>query len=67
MASHSIPSASTKAPNAELTDKPLTCEEGWDLIFSLFGSAKEAYAKVGGSEAWMRSERAGWGQDLSSA
>ncbi len=29
---------------------PLTVDEGWDLIFSLFGSAKELYAKAGGAE-----------------
>jgi hypothetical protein len=55
MSSQPVPPAS-----AALPDQPLTREEGWDLIFSLFGSAKESYAQVGGSEAWMRSERAAW-------
>ncbi len=61
MASHMIPPAAIEIP-----EKPLSREEGWDLIFGLFGTAKEAYAAVGGSDAWMRSERAAWDQkDLS--
>ena len=60
MAFHSIPPESNEASNTELAEKPLTQNEGWDLIFSLFGSAKEAYTEVRGSEAWMRSERAAW-------
>jgi hypothetical protein len=45
--------------------RPLTVDEGWDLIFSLFGSAKELYAKAGGAEAWIRSERAAWAEEPS--
>ncbi len=41
----------------------LSYEEGWDLIFSLFGSAKEMYASVGGSDAFLREERAAWEED----
>lgn len=45
--------------------RPLTAEEGWDLIVSLFGSAKDLYAEVGGGEAWIRSERAAWNEEPS--
>ena len=44
-------------------EPPLSAEEGWDLLFSLFGSAKELYAKYGGGEAFLRAERASWGED----
>ena len=47
------------------SDPPLSAEEGWDLLFSLFGSAKKLYAKYGGGEAFLRSERASWGGDTS--
>ena len=48
----------------DLENEPrLTREEGWKLIFSLFGSAKEMYASVGGSDAFMREEHAAWGED----
>jgi hypothetical protein len=53
--------ANTPAPSE---DEPrLSYDEGWDLIFSLFGTAKEVYAEVGGSDAFMRAERASWGDD----
>jgi hypothetical protein len=38
----------------ESEDRPLTADEGWDLILSLYGSAREALAEVGGGEAWIR-------------
>lgn len=60
MASPSIPAP---LPCPALDEQPLTREQGWDLIFSLFGTAKQAYAGVGGSEAWIRSERAAWSED----
>ena len=41
----------------------LSAEEGWELIFSLFGSAKDLYAAYGGGEACLKAERAGWGED----
>ena len=56
MATNTTPAAPSEAP-------PLTVDEGWDLIFSLFGSAKDLYAKVGGAEAWIRSERAAWAEE----
>ena len=47
------------APNPiDAPERPLTADEGWDLIFSLFGSAKDLYAEYGGGEAWLKSERA---------
>ena len=59
MATHSVPPA-RETPDQDPPEKKLTADEGWDLIFSLFGSANQMYAEVGGSEAWMRSERAAW-------
>lgn len=47
----------------EAAEPRLSREEGWDLIISLFGTAKEMYAEVGGAEAFMRAERASWGED----
>ncbi len=44
-------------------DSRLTYDEWWDLVESLFGSAREAYAEVGGSEAFMRAEHAAWNED----
>jgi hypothetical protein len=35
-------------------ESPLTHQETRDLIFSLYGSAKEMLAEVGGSDAWIR-------------
>lgn len=35
-------------------ERSLTRDETWDLIFSLYGSARESLAEVGGSEAWIR-------------
>ncbi len=62
MASHSIPTIAPDAPPLPSSEQPLTREQGWDLIVSLFGSAKEAYAEVGGAEAWIAAERAAWGE-----
>lgn len=44
-------------------ERRLSYDEWWDLVESLFGSAKEAYAEVGGSDAFMRAERAAWDED----
>jgi hypothetical protein len=41
----------------------LSYDEGWDLIFSLFGTAGDLYAKGGGADAFMREQRASWGED----
>jgi hypothetical protein len=46
----------------ELEESLLSRNDGWDLIFSLFGTAKDLYAPYGGGEAWLRSERAGWNE-----
>ena len=50
-------------PFDETTEPRLSREEGWDLIFSLLGSAREMYAEVGGAEAFIRAERATWDED----
>lgn len=53
------------APNPALPPetRQLTAEEGWDLIFSLFGTAKDLYAEYGGGEAWLKAERAAWADE----
>jgi hypothetical protein len=35
-------------------EQQLTREEAWNHMFSLYGSAREMFAEVGGSEAWIR-------------
>jgi hypothetical protein len=45
------------------TERHLSYDEGWDLIISLFGTASEMYAEVGGSDAFMRAEHASWGDE----
>ena len=62
MASQPNPLPSTPALD-ETAQPRLTREEGWALIFSLFGTAKEAYAEVGGAEAFIHGERAAWGDE----
>lgn len=57
--------ATNPIPAVASEPRPLTKDEGWDLIFSLFGSAKDLYAQVGGAEAWIQSERAAWEQEPS--
>ena len=47
----------------ETAEPRLSYDQGWELIFSLFGTAKEAYAEYGGAEAFIRAERAAWGED----
>ena len=44
-------------------EKALTYDQWWDVVEGLFGSAKEAYAEVGGSDAFMRAEREAWDED----
>jgi hypothetical protein len=47
----------------DASEPRLTREEGWELIFSLFGSGREMYAKAGGAEAFIKAERAAWDDD----
>jgi hypothetical protein len=61
MATHSIPPAHT--PGSLDPVRPLSRDEWWDLAFSLVGSARELYAEVGGAEAWIKAERAAWGEE----
>ena len=46
-----------------MSEEPLSAEEGWRLIRSLYGSAHELYAEYGGGEAFLKAERAAWGED----
>ena len=61
----SQPTPVNPLPSEEELDgeSPLSAEEGWKLIYSLFGSARELYAEYGGGEAFLRAERASWGKD----
>ncbi len=47
----------------ETSERRLSYDEGWDLIFSLLGTAKEMYAEVGGADAFIRAERAAWDEN----
>ncbi len=49
--------------NDEVSEQRLSYDEWWILVESLFGTAKDAYAEVGGAEAFMRAERAAWDED----
>lgn len=60
MASNPIPQATTEA---ELPERPLTREEGWQLARSMRGILKESYAKLGGAEEYHRKERESWDED----
>lgn len=55
MATHTVESEISLAPK-------LSAEEGWELIFQSFGSARELYVEYGGGEAWLRAEREAWGE-----
>ena len=48
MASNPIP-----GPQQGLPAKRMTEDEWWEFVFSLYGSAKEEFAAVGGTEAWL--------------
>ena len=43
-------------PNSDMstTQDQMGDEEGWELLFSLYGSAREALAEVGGADEWIR-------------
>jgi len=60
MASHPILPGLSAAEGAGETERRLSSEQGWNLIFSLFGSAKDIYAEFGGGEAWIQAEREAW-------
>ena len=60
MATHPVIAEMPADLNVEENEPRLSREEGWQLIFSMFGTAKEMYAEVGGSDAFMREERAAW-------
>ena len=63
MASQPTPLKQTASEDEADREPPLSAEEGWKLIYSLFGSARELYAEYGGGEAFLRAERASWGKD----
>jgi hypothetical protein len=52
------------SPNPQLNDldeKPLTAEEGWALLESLYGSMKGWFPEEGGPSGILRKEREAWG------
>jgi len=57
MASHPIPPVITQTP-----EQPLTREEGWELLWSLEGSLKDAFPEEGGASAVLLRERDAWGE-----
>ncbi len=56
MASNPIPPAT-----ADATEKPLTRDEWWDLLWSLEGSMKGWFPEEGGPSGILRKQRADWG------
>jgi hypothetical protein len=46
------PNPPAAIPKSE--DRTLTRDEWWDLVLGMAGSAKEMFAEVGGSDAWIR-------------
>jgi len=58
MASHPIPPVTT-----DPEERPLTREEGWQLLHGMRGILKESYAKLGGAVEYHRKERESWDED----
>lgn len=56
MASHPIP------PTTPEDEKPLSAEEGWELLLSLEGSMKGWFPDEGGPSEVLRREREAWGE-----
>lgn len=56
MASNPIP------PSVNLADKPLTRDEWWDLLESLYGSMTGWFPEQGGPSEVLRREREAWGE-----
>lgn len=55
MATNPNPSANSGTP-----ERPLTYEEGWQLLRSVRGILKESYPELGGAEEFHRRERESW-------
>ncbi|MES2394072.1 MAG: hypothetical protein V4555_20735 [Acidobacteriota bacterium] len=51
-------------PELQQNMRSLTYDEAWDQIEALFGSAREAFAAVGGGAAFLRSERSAEDEEL---
>ena len=58
MASHPIPPVTT-----DPEERPLTREEGWQLLHGMRGILKESYGQLGGAEEYHRKERESWDED----
>jgi hypothetical protein len=58
MASHPIPPTASPDPD----EKPLSYEEGWALLESLYGSMKGWFPEEGGPSEVHRREREAWGE-----
>ncbi len=59
MASHPVPPATP-----ELDEKPLTRDEWWDLLESLYGSMEGWFPEEGGPSEILRREREAWNQSV---
>ncbi len=57
MASNPIPPASGQG-----AEKPLTAEEGWALLESLYGCMEGWFPEEGGPSEILRREREAWGE-----
>ena len=53
----------SKTVIAEPVEHKLSADEGWELILTSFGTARDLYAEYGGGEAWLRAERESWGEE----
>lgn len=57
MASHPVPPITTEAD-----ERPLTYEEGWELLWSLEGSMEGWFPEEGGPSGILLTEREAWGE-----
>jgi hypothetical protein len=60
MASSPIPTA--QYPGSPEPERPLTEDEGWALLESLYGSMKGWFPEEGGPSEVLRREREAWGE-----
>ena len=57
----SNPTPPSNAASAE-SERPLTHEEWWDLLESLYGSMQGWFPEEGGPSEVLRREREAWGE-----
>lgn len=54
--------ATQPVPNPAEEERPLSYEEGWELLQKLYGSLRGALAEEGGASEVLRREREAWGE-----